>query len=74
MTKIKVVCRQGVEYSLLARGTQGEVRRLKEMLSNCCCYVCHNRHCEIPIEGKQECRNECELYGKRFCERKEEQL
>ena len=68
MTKIKVVCRHGVEYSLLARGTQGEVRRLKEMLSSCCCYVCHNRGCETPIEGKQECRNECELYGKRFCE------
>lgn len=71
MAKIKVVCRHGVEYSLLARGTQGEVRRLKEMLSNCCCYVCHNRGCETPIEGKQECRNECELYGKRFCEKKE---
>ena len=68
MTKIKVICRHGVEYSLLARGAQGEVRRLKEMLSNCCCYVCHNRGCETPIEGKQECRNECELYGKRFCE------
>ena len=33
MTKIKVVCRHGVEYSLLARGTQGEVNRLKEMPS-----------------------------------------
>ena len=73
MPKIKIICRHGVEYSLLARGTQGEVRRLKEMLSNCCCYVCHNRGCETPIEGKQECRNECELYGKRFCERKEEE-
>lgn len=68
MPKIKVVCRHGVEYTVLARGTQGEVRRLKEMLSDCCCYVCHNRGCETPIEGKQDCRNECELYGKRFCE------
>ena len=74
MPKINVKCRHGVEYSLLARGTQGEVRRLKEMLSNCCCYVCHNRGCETPIEGKQECRNECELYGKRFCEKKEEYI
>ena len=45
---------------------------LKEMLSKCCCYVCYNRGCETPIEGKQECRNECEIYGKRFCEKKEE--
>ena len=69
MPKIKVVCRHGVEYSLFARGTQEEVR----MLSNCCCYLCRNRGCETPIEGKQECRNECELYGKRFCEKKEEE-
>ena len=66
MPKIKVKCRHGVEYSLLAIGTKGEVYRL-------CCYVCHNHHCETPIEGKQECRNECELYGKRFCEKKEEE-
>ena len=34
--------------------------------------VCHNLHCETPKEGKQECRNECDLYGKVFCEKKEE--
>lgn len=27
---------------------------------------------DAPIEGKQECRNECEIYGKRFCEKKEQ--
>ena len=70
MPKIKVKCRHGVEYSLLAIGTKGEVYRLKQMLSDCCCYVCYNRHCETPKEGKQECRNECELYGKRFCEKR----
>ena len=53
MPKIKVVCRHGVEYSLLARGTQAEANRLKEMLSDCCCYVCHNRACETPIEGTE---------------------
>ena len=71
MPKIKVVCRYGVDYSLLARGTQGECNRLKDMLSNCCCYVCYNSSCETPIEGKQECRNECGLYGQRFCEKKD---
>ncbi len=74
MPKIKVVCRHGVEYSLLARGTQGEVYRLKQMLSNCCCYVCHNRGCETPIEGKQECKHECDLFGKVFCEKKENSM
>ena len=74
MPKVKVVCRHGVEYYLLAKGTEGEVHRLKEILSNCCCYVCHNRDCEIPIEGKQECKNECELYGKQFCKNKKEKI
>lgn len=70
--KIKVKCRHGVEYSLMARGTDGECKRLQKMLTNCCCYVCHNHHCETPKEGKQECKNECELYGKVFCKKKEE--
>ena len=74
MPKVKVVCRHGIEYYLLAIGTEGEVNRLKEILSKCCCYVCHNRDCEIPIEGKQECLNECKLYGGRFCENKEEKI
>lgn len=74
MPKIKVVCRHGVEYSLLARGSQAEANRLKEVLSNCCCYVCHNRGCEHPIEGKQDCKHECDLYGKVFCEKKEEKI
>ena len=34
MPKIKVVCRHGVEYSLLARGTQAEANRLKEGWAN----------------------------------------
>ena len=74
MPKLKVVCRHGTEYSLFVRGTRGEVHRLKEILSKCCCYVCPNRDCETPIEGKQECKNECELYDKRFCENKEEKI
>ena len=64
MPKIKVVCRHGVEYSLLARGNQAEANRLKQMLSDCCCYVCHNHHCETPIEGKQPCHEECTLFVK----------
>lgn len=72
MPIIKVVCRHGVEYTLFARGTQAEANKSKEMLSNCCCYVCPKLCCEKLIKGKQECKNECEKYGKRFCEQKEE--
>ena len=70
--KIKVKCRHGISYSVLAIGNKAESMRLKSMLEECCCYVCHNRHCETPIEGKQACKNECELYGKIFCKPKEE--
>ena len=66
--KINVKCRHGVEYSVMARGTKGECLRLQKMLSDCCCYVCHNRHCKTPRKGKQECKNECELYGRKYCE------
>lgn len=68
MPKIKVVCRHGVEYSLFTGGTQAEGNRLKQMLANCCCYVCYNWGCETPIEGKQDCKHECDKYGKVFCE------
>lgn len=69
MPKIKVVCRYGVEYSLLARGIQEEVERLKYRLSKCCCYVCYNcSSCKIHKTMKQECMNECEISGIRFCE------
>ena len=30
--------------------------------------LCHNRACETPIEGKQDCKHECDKYGKVFCE------
>ena len=71
MPKIKVVCRYGVEYSLLARGIQEEVERLKYRLSKCCCYVCYNcSSCKIHKTRKQECMNECEISGIRFCEKK----
>ena len=70
MPKIKVVCRHGVEYSLLAIGTQGEANRLKEMLSKCCCYVCHNRGCETPIEGKQDLSTSANYTARYFAKRR----
>ena len=70
MPKIKVKCLHGVEYSLLAIGTQGEVYRLKQMLSDCCCYVCHNRHCETPIEGNKNAGMNASYTAKGFAKRK----
>lgn len=62
MKNVTVKCRNGIEYSLDAHGTKGEIHRLVDMFSNCCCYVCYNKDCTNPILGKQDCKNECELF------------
>lgn len=68
--KCKITCRHGVQYDVVLRGSRGAIARTTQMLSNCCCYVCHNHDCQTPIKGKQECKNECELYGQKFCKLK----
>lgn len=65
--KCKITCRHGVQYDVVLKGTRGAIARTTQMLSNCCCYVCHNHDCQSPMKGKQECKNECELYGQKFC-------
>lgn len=36
----------------------------EKMLANCCCYVCYNHDCKQAVLGKQQCREECELFVK----------
>lgn len=73
---MKVKCRHGVEYDVILiapRNSKGALIRTQRMLENCCCYVCYNRDCNQARTGKQECKNECELYTKnKYCEKKEE--
>ena len=69
--KVEIKCRRGVTYSIEAKGSKGSIFRLKNMLENCCCYVCHNHNCSNVIEGKQKCNKECELYTTvPFCKKK----
>ena len=69
--RIEIKCRKGVTYSIEAHGTNGSIYRLRKMLEDCCCYVCHNHDCYIAVEGKQKCKNQCELYTKTpYCEKK----
>ena len=73
MKTIKVKCRHGVEYSTAIYGRGAVIARTQKMLEDCCCYVCYNRECKEGRTGKQECKNECELFTKsKYCERKEE--
>lgn len=69
--QLEIKCRRGITYSIEAVGSNGSILRLQGMLANCCCYVCHNHDCHIAVEGKQKCKNECELYSKTpYCELK----
>ena len=68
---IEINCRRGVTYTIKAFGSNGSIFRLQKMLEDCCCYVCYNHNCPYPIEGKQQCNKECEIYTKTpFCEKK----
>ena len=61
--KKKVTCRYGVEYELKASGTTGEFLRLFELMTRCCCWVCHNRACKTPRnEVVEECHENCKLW------------
>ena len=69
--KVEIKCRCGVTYSIEAAGSKGGILRLKNMLEDCCCYLCRNYSCLNVIEGKQKCNKECELYTTvPFCKKK----
>lgn len=70
---IDITCRHGITYQVTAKGTAGEIARLKTMLEDCCCYVCYNRDCILPTDGPQPCHNECELFTKiPYCHKEEQ--
>lgn len=67
----KVTCRYGVEYNIKLIGSKGACARTVDMLSKCCCFVCHNHDCQSPHDEKIECSNECKFYFKsKPCENK----
>jgi len=68
----KITCRYGVEYKIMAYGEKGAQARLEELLSRCCCWVCHNRDCEHPRnEIVHDCKEVCSLYTKTpYCRNK----
>lgn len=64
MTKT-ITCRYGVTYKCEAKGTRGELARLWHLLSECCCWVCHNRQCKTPRnEVVDGCGEICGLWTK----------
>ena len=67
----RITCRYGVKYTVPCEGTSGEKRRLAEMLSKCCCFVCYNRLCKEPRDERLEgCQKVCLRFTKKpYCEK-----
>ena len=60
-----VTCRYGVTYTVTFKGSAGEIARSFDLMSNCCCWVCHNRECTEPRdEILPECGRICEIWTK----------
>lgn len=76
MKKQTVTCRYGITYTYEARGSYGQLWRLRDMLSKCCCFVCYNRDCKEPRDERvPECDEDvykqyCGLFTKKpYCQR-----
>ena len=61
----EVTCRYGVTYSVMFRGTKEEITHSFDLMTKCCCWVCHNHECIEPRnEVFPECGKVCELRTK----------
>lgn len=65
-----VTCRYGVSYPVMFKGDKGAVERGFDLMSRCCCWICHNLKCENPRNEKlPDCNLVCELWTKKhYCE------
>ena len=72
----EVKCRYGVTYKIDVKGSYGEKERFYDMMSHCCCWVCHNHECKEPRnEILLDCKKECDLFtDKPYCEREKKEL
>ena len=66
MEKTKeVTCRYGVTYPVTFKGSKAEIARSFDLMTRCCCWVCHNQGCEIPHnEVLPDCQKVCEIWTK----------
>ena len=66
----RIKCRYGIEYTTNVNGTKGEIFRFCDLMSKCCCWVCHNHDCNEPRnEIIKDCNVMCDLFTKTpYCE------
>ena len=62
----KVTCRYGVTYKATFSGSSGAVARTFDLMTRCCCWVCHNHDCKPPItrnEILEDCGEVCKIFS-----------
>ena len=71
----EVTCRYGVSYKVTFSGSTGAVARSFELMTKCCCWVCHNHDCKEPRnEEVDDCYNVCTFWFKDVAPCKTEKL
>ena len=59
----EITCRYGVKYTYTFSGGEPAVNRCFDLMTHCCCWVCHNRECTIPRnEILPDCGEVCKMY------------
>lgn len=68
--KQTVTCRYGVPYEVEFEGTKSAIARSFDLMTRCCCWVCHNHNCKEPHnEIIENCYEVCEIWSKKhYCE------
>lgn len=66
-----VTCRYGISYEIEFEGTKAAILRSFDLMTRCCCWVCHNHKCKKPYnEIIENCGNVCEIWTKKhYCEK-----
>ncbi len=66
-----VTCRYGISYDITFEGSKGAILRSCDLMSKCCCWVCHNHDCKNPRNEKLDnCKDVCEIWFKKHpCEK-----
>ena len=64
-----VTCRYGITYDVEFMGTKASIARSCDLMTKCCCWICHNHDCQEPRnEIIENCGLVCELWtNKPYC-------
>ena len=59
----EITCKYGVTYTHTFSGGKPAVDRCFDLMTRCCCWVCHNHDCTMPRnEILPDCGEVCKMY------------